>query len=198
MIHVEGLTKRYGERVLLEDVSWHVKKRDRIGLSGPNGSGKTTLLRMLAGLEEPDAGSIRMASDTSIGYLPQDGIVHHGRSIHEEVSLAFAELLALLGESFVSQRTLMLVLLTLPVIGVLEWGGLREQARQRASSKSKRCGPGSTSATPTTWARIRQNRSRPTAAGEICGSTFRCAPRSAAPSCRCVGAHHAAPGSRSR
>ena len=78
MIHVEGLTKRYGERVLLEDVSWHVKKRDRIGLSGPNGSGKTTLLRMLAGLEEPDAGQIRMASDTTIGYLPQDGIVHHG------------------------------------------------------------------------------------------------------------------------
>ena len=50
MIHVEGLNKRYGERVLFEDVSWHVKKRDRIGLSGPNGSGKTTLLRMLAGL----------------------------------------------------------------------------------------------------------------------------------------------------
>jgi ATP-binding cassette subfamily F protein 3 len=95
VIHVEGLTKRYGERVLLEDVSWHVKKRDRIGLSGPNGAGKTTLLRMLAGLEEPDAGSIRMASDTTIGYLPQDGIVHHGRSVHEEVSLAFAELLEL-------------------------------------------------------------------------------------------------------
>ena len=63
MIHVEGLTKLYGERVLFEDVSWHVKKRDRIGLSGPNGSGKTTLLRMLAGLEEPDEGAIRMASD---------------------------------------------------------------------------------------------------------------------------------------
>jgi ATPase subunit of ABC transporter with duplicated ATPase domains len=62
MIHVEGLGKRYGERVLLEDVSWHVRKQDRIGLSGPNGSGKTTLLRMLAGLEEPDAGSIRMAT----------------------------------------------------------------------------------------------------------------------------------------
>jgi uncharacterized membrane protein len=43
---------------------------------------------------------------------------------------SFAELLALLGESFVSQRALMLVLLTLPVIGVLEWGGLREQARR--------------------------------------------------------------------
>jgi len=98
MIHIEGLTKRYGERVLLEDVSWHVKKRDRIGLSGPNGAGKTTLLKMLAGLEEPDEGTIRMASDTTIGYLPQDGIVHHGRTVYDEVVLAFGELLALRDE----------------------------------------------------------------------------------------------------
>ncbi len=98
MIHVEGLSKRYGERILFADVSWHVKKRDRIGLSGPNGSGKTTLLRMLAGLEDPDAGQIRMASDTTIGYLPQDGIVHQGRTVYQEVVLAFAELLALKDE----------------------------------------------------------------------------------------------------
>src|SRR5213594_3108313 len=98
MIHVEGLSKRYGDRVLLADVSWHVKKRDRIGLSGPNGSGKTTLLRMLAGLEEPDAGRIRMAGGTTIGYLPQDGLVHGGRTVHEEVVQAFAELLALKDE----------------------------------------------------------------------------------------------------
>jgi ATP-binding cassette subfamily F protein 3 len=98
MIHVEELNKRYGDRVLFEDVSWHVKKNDRIGLSGPNGSGKTTLLRMLAGLEEPDSGRIRMASDTTIGYLPQDGIVHHGRTVHAEVVTAFAELLALKDE----------------------------------------------------------------------------------------------------
>jgi len=98
MIHVEGLGKRYGERVLLEDVSWHVRKRDRIGLAGPNGAGKTTLLRMLAGLEEPDAGAIRMASDTTIGYLPQDGIVHHGRTVRQEVVLAFEELLVLKDE----------------------------------------------------------------------------------------------------
>jgi ATP-binding cassette, subfamily F, member 3 len=95
MIHVEGLSKRFGERVLFEDVSWHVRKRDRIGLSGPNGSGKTTLLRMLAGLQEPDSGSIRMASDTTIGYLPQDGIVHHGRTVYDEVVLALQDLLAL-------------------------------------------------------------------------------------------------------
>jgi ATP-binding cassette subfamily F protein 3 len=95
MIHVEHLGKRYGDKVLFEDVSWHVKKRDRIGLSGPNGAGKTTLLRMLAGQEEPDAGEIRMATGTTIGYLPQDGIVHEGRTVHEEASEAFADLLAL-------------------------------------------------------------------------------------------------------
>ena len=98
MIHVENLHKRYGERVLLEDASWHVKKRDRIGLSGPNGAGKSTLLRMLAGLEEPDSGQIRMASDTTIGYLPQDGIVHAGRSVYDEVVQAFEELLRLKAE----------------------------------------------------------------------------------------------------
>ena len=106
MIHVEGLNKRYGERILLEDVSWHVKKRDRIGLSGPNGAGKTTLLKMLAGLQEADSGSIRMASDTTVGYLPQDGIVHHGRTVYDEVVLAFAELLALKAEQHQIEETL--------------------------------------------------------------------------------------------
>jgi len=106
MIHVEGLNKRYGERVLFEDVSWHVRKRDRIGLSGPNGAGKTTLLRMLAGLEEPDAGSIRMASDTTIGYLPQDGLVHRGRTVYDEVVLAFQELIALKEEQHRIEDTL--------------------------------------------------------------------------------------------
>jgi ATP-binding cassette subfamily F protein 3 len=98
MIHVLGLTKRYGDRTLFEDVDWHVKKRDRIGLSGPNGAGKTTLLRILAGLEPPDAGTVRMASETTIGYLPQDGIVHGGQTVHDEVVQAFSELLALKDE----------------------------------------------------------------------------------------------------
>ena len=57
MIQFSGLTKAYGERTLLEEVSWHLSAGDRVGLCGPNGAGKTTLLKMLAGLEEPDAGS---------------------------------------------------------------------------------------------------------------------------------------------
>jgi len=106
MIHVENLNKAYGERVLFDDVSWHVKKNDRIGLAGPNGAGKTTLLKMLAGLEEADSGSIRMASSTTIGYLPQDGIVHAGRTVHEEVVLAFGELLKLKEEQHKIEESL--------------------------------------------------------------------------------------------
>src|SRR5215212_9669381 len=95
MIQLQDLTKTFGDRVLFDHVTWQITARERVGLAGPNGAGKTTLLKMLAGLEEPDSGSIRMASDTTIGYLPQDGIVHHGRTVYDEVILAFRELLAL-------------------------------------------------------------------------------------------------------
>ncbi|HKC78386.1 MAG TPA: ATP-binding cassette domain-containing protein, partial [Gaiellaceae bacterium] len=54
-----GVTKSYGAEVVLEDVSLVVPPRSRIGLVGPNGAGKSTLLRLLAGLEEPEAGRIR-------------------------------------------------------------------------------------------------------------------------------------------
>ncbi len=106
MIHVEGLSKRYGARVLWENVNWHVKKNDRIGLCGPNGAGKSTLLKILAGLEEYDSGQVRMASDLTIGYLPQDGIAHKGSTLHAEVSLAFAPLLALKDEQARIEATL--------------------------------------------------------------------------------------------
>ena len=106
MIHVEGLSKRYGARVLWENVNWHVRKNDRIGLCGPNGAGKSTLLKILAGLEEYDSGQVRMATDLTIGYLPQDGIAHQGRTLHAEVSLAFAPLLALKSEQHTIEATL--------------------------------------------------------------------------------------------
>ena len=70
MIHIEGLNKRYGERILFEDVSWHVKKRDRIGLSGPNGSGKTTLFNLIAGALRPDRGRIRLQGRDVAGLPP--------------------------------------------------------------------------------------------------------------------------------
>jgi ATP-binding cassette subfamily F protein 3 len=93
MIQLTGLTKRFGERVLLDDVTWQVTDGERVGLCGPNGAGKTTLLRMLAGFDEPDTGNIVRPAGLTVGYLPQDGLEHSGRSLLDEASLAFRPLL---------------------------------------------------------------------------------------------------------
>jgi len=93
MLQLSGLTKTFGDRVLLEDVTWQISRRERVGLAGPNGAGKTTLLKMLAGLEEADAGAIIKPNALTVGYLPQDGLVHEGRTLLEEASSAFQDLL---------------------------------------------------------------------------------------------------------
>ena len=114
MIQLSSISKSFGGRVLLDSVSWQIDDGDRVGLSGPNGAGKTTLLKMLAGLEEPDSGLITKPSGLSIGYLPQDGLSHSGRTLLEEAGLAFKPLLDMrdeiasieerLGEEHVSEE----------------------------------------------------------------------------------------------
>ena len=98
MIQLSGVSKAFGDRVLLEGVSWQITSGERVGLSGPNGAGKTTLLRMLMGFDEPDAGVIVKPGGLTAGYLPQDGLTHEGRSLFAEASLAFAPLLDLKAE----------------------------------------------------------------------------------------------------
>jgi ATP-binding cassette subfamily F protein 3 len=95
MIQLSELTKRFGDRVLLDRVTWQITARERVGLCGPNGAGKTTLLKMMAGLEEPDSGAVLKPSALTAGYLPQDGLTHEGRTVFEEASSAFGELLAM-------------------------------------------------------------------------------------------------------
>src|SRR3954465_8519910 len=98
MIQLSGLTKTFGDRVLLDAVSWQIDDRERVGLSGPNGAGKTTLLKMLAGPEEPAADNVIKPSGLSVGYLPQDGLNHSGRTLIEEAGLAFKPLLDMRAE----------------------------------------------------------------------------------------------------
>ena len=95
MLQLQDVTKSFGEKTLLEHVTWQVGDRDRVGLCGPNGAGKTTLLKMLAGLDEPDAGVIQKPNALTLGYLPQDGLAHSGRSVVAEASLALKPLLDL-------------------------------------------------------------------------------------------------------
>ena len=98
MIQLQDVTKSFGEKTLLEHVTWQVGDRDRVGLCGPNGAGKTTLLKMLAGFDEPDGGVIQKPNALPFGYLPQDGLSHSGRTITDEASLALKPLLDLKAE----------------------------------------------------------------------------------------------------
>ena len=98
MIQLQDVTKAFGDKTLLEHVTWQVGDRDRVGLCGPNGAGKTTLLKMFAGLDEPDSGAIQKPNALTFGYLPQDGLSHTGRRVVDEASLALKPLLDLKAE----------------------------------------------------------------------------------------------------
>jgi len=73
MLRLESVSKSYGAREVLKDLSWGVPPRARVGLVGRNGSGKTTLLRLIAGLEEPDKGKVERPRGATFGYLAQEG-----------------------------------------------------------------------------------------------------------------------------
>jgi ATP-binding cassette subfamily F protein 3 len=98
LIQLSDLTKSFGDRTLLDHVTWQIGDGDRVGLCGPNGAGKTTLLKMLAGLDEPDDGSIVKPAALTIGYLPQDGLSYTGRTVFGEASSAFQPLLDIKAE----------------------------------------------------------------------------------------------------
>src|SRR6188474_2907148 len=98
MIQLSDLTKTFGDRVLFDHVTWQITDRERVGLCGPNGAGKTTLLKMMAGLDEPDSGAILKPTALTVGYLPQDGLDHSGRSVFDEAASAFGELLSMKAE----------------------------------------------------------------------------------------------------
>jgi ABC-type Mn2+/Zn2+ transport system ATPase subunit len=77
VLDVKGVTKRFGEKVVVEDVTFHVPVGEFLCLCGPNGAGKSTLLKSILGLIEPDEGSIQIAGEPAergrakIGYVPQ-------------------------------------------------------------------------------------------------------------------------------
>ncbi len=71
IVNVAGITKYYGGQLVLDGLSWSIKKGEKIGLVGPNGAGKSTLFRLIAGEETPDDGSIYRHPGLSIGHLAQ-------------------------------------------------------------------------------------------------------------------------------
>lgn len=89
MLAVDRVTVQYGARNLFRDLSFTVRPKERWSLAGPNGAGKSTLMKIIAGIEKADTGGIIKAKQTTVGYLPQEGVSHKGSTVMEEVEKAF-------------------------------------------------------------------------------------------------------------
>ena len=96
MIEVARISKRYGKRVILEDISFQVKSGERVAIVGKNGSGKTTLLQIMAGVTRADAGEIRYFGENAAksstfrkycGYVPQDNPLLEELSVKDNLRL---------------------------------------------------------------------------------------------------------------
>src|SRR5437016_14130809 len=92
MIQLSAAGKRFGPKILFEDLNWLITPKERAGLVGANGTGKSTLLKVLAGMESLDYGSITSMKGIRAGYLPQDGLTLSGRSVFAECMSVFAGL----------------------------------------------------------------------------------------------------------
>jgi ATP-binding cassette subfamily F protein 3 len=95
MISLQDISKQYGGRYLFRDLSIRIGEREKVAVVGPNGAGKTTLLKIIAGSVEADAGRVNRSRSATTGYLPQETVSHRGRTLLEEVRLAFDEILSL-------------------------------------------------------------------------------------------------------
>jgi ATP-binding cassette subfamily F protein 3 len=98
MIQLSAAGKRFGPKILFEDLNWLITPKERVGIVGANGTGKSTLLKVLAGIEGLDYGSVNAMKGIRAGYLPQDGITLSGRTVFDECLSVFAEIHALEAE----------------------------------------------------------------------------------------------------
>src|ERR1700738_4312183 len=95
MLRVADIVKDYGGQRVLDGATLVLKPGERAALVAPNGAGKSTLLKIIAGLEEADSGRVSLPQETVVGYLAQDAGVQPGRSLHDEVLSAVADLLGI-------------------------------------------------------------------------------------------------------
>ena len=87
VIEAQGLTKGFGERLLIDGLDFKVPPNAIVGIIGPNGAGKTTLFRMIVGQEQPDAGALRVGQTVKLGYVDQSrDSLAADKSVWEEIS----------------------------------------------------------------------------------------------------------------
>jgi len=86
VIEAEGVSKAYGDNLLVDNMTFKLPPGGIIGVIGPNGAGKTTLFRMIIGQENPDSGKIRIGETVALGYVDQSRTLDPKKSIWEEIS----------------------------------------------------------------------------------------------------------------
>lgn len=86
VIEIEHLTKAYGDKLLIDDLSFSLPPGGIVGVIGPNGAGKTTLFRMLIGQEKPDGGTIKLGETVRLGYVDQNRTIDPNKNVWEEIS----------------------------------------------------------------------------------------------------------------
>ncbi len=86
VVQAEGVEKGYGDRTLVEDLTFDLPPGGIVGIVGPNGAGKTTLFRMITGSEEPDAGSFRVGETVQLGYVNQERDLDPDKTVWQTIS----------------------------------------------------------------------------------------------------------------
>ncbi|MBR2576429.1 MAG: ABC-F type ribosomal protection protein [Firmicutes bacterium] len=95
VISAKDIGKAYGIDVILENITFHINEKDRVGLIGLNGAGKTTLLNIIGGELAPDEGTLSMAPGVKLGYLHQNGNFESTNSIYDEFLLLYSDVIAM-------------------------------------------------------------------------------------------------------
>ncbi len=95
MLQLAQAGKRFGPKILFQDLDWLITAHDRVGLVGANGTGKSTLLKVLAGTESLDYGSLSRQKGIVCSYLPQDGLTLSGRTVFAECLSVFSHIHAM-------------------------------------------------------------------------------------------------------
>jgi ATP-binding cassette ChvD family protein len=87
VVEARGLRKAYGDRLLMDDLTFTLPRGGIVGVIGPNGAGKTTLFRMITGQETPDGGTLRLGETVQLGYVDQErDALGADKSVWEEIS----------------------------------------------------------------------------------------------------------------
>ena len=134
VLRCDGLTRRYGDRLAVDDLSFEIHSGETYGLLGPNGAGKTTAISMVAGILSPDAGTVTVAGErvqasrgagkAAIGLVPQEVALYTDLTAEENLRF-FGRLQGLSGRALASR-----------IADVLEVVGLRERAGERIDTYS--------------------------------------------------------------